>query len=116
MKYPNLRYGNPNEFAYYVQGIPLEIIARRLRRSERSIKDWLSGVSKLPWWIPELLRLQFMELNDQRRQMSLVAVRRKSGLADVSLIDFPTITARRRPLAVNDAYYHGEPPPMRAVA
>lgn len=34
MRYHNLRYGNPHEFAYYVQGMPIKDVARRLRRSE----------------------------------------------------------------------------------
>lgn len=69
MKYPNLRYGNPAEFAYYTTGHSTQEIAKRLRRSERSVTDWLSGKRKMPWWIPELLRLQHMEAAERRRQM-----------------------------------------------
>jgi hypothetical protein len=115
MKYPNLRYGNPNEFAYYVQGIPLDSVAKRLRRSQRSVKDWLSGTQKVPWWIPELLRLQSMECAHRTYQMNMGRLPAKLGLATASLLNFPAAAARRRP-AVNDAHYHGQPPPMRAVA
>ncbi|WP_348533504.1 helix-turn-helix domain-containing protein [Herbaspirillum sp. 3R11] len=48
MRYPNLRYGNPNEFAYSVQGVPVKDVARRLRRSERSVKNWLNGWRYVP--------------------------------------------------------------------
>ena len=29
MRYPNLRYGNPTEFAYYAVGVPMPDLARR---------------------------------------------------------------------------------------
>jgi predicted transcriptional regulator len=69
MRFPNLRYGNPTEFEYYCMGRPLAEIARVLRRDERTIRDWLSGRAKLPWWVPEIMRLQRMELVDRQRQM-----------------------------------------------
>lgn len=76
MRYPNLRYGNPNEFAYYVQGVPVKDVARRLRRSERSVKNWLDGKEKVPWWIPELLRLQRLEHAHIMRQMNMTATKK----------------------------------------
>jgi hypothetical protein len=70
MKYPTLRYGNPNEFAHYVQGVPIRHVAQQLRRSERSVQQWLSGTEKMPWWVPEVIRLQHMEQQDRLRQMT----------------------------------------------
>lgn len=71
MRYPNLRYGNPTEFAYYVAlhygGV--KGIAKLLRRSERSVSDWLNQKKKIPWWVPEILRLIQMENDQIRRQM-----------------------------------------------
>ncbi|WP_061540140.1 hypothetical protein [Collimonas fungivorans] len=61
MKYPNLRYGNPQAMKHYTQGIPLAQLAHKLRRSERAVSDWLKGTRKVPFWVPELLRLQAME-------------------------------------------------------
>jgi hypothetical protein len=69
MRYPNRRYGNPTEFAYYAMGRTLSDLSRALRRDERTIRDWLSGRSKLPWWVPEILRLQRMESENICRQM-----------------------------------------------
>ncbi|MGZ8301208.1 MAG: hypothetical protein ACXW2U_00740 [Telluria sp.] len=42
-------------------GDDIGLLARVLRRSERSVKDWLSGASKVPWWVPEYLRLRQLE-------------------------------------------------------
>ncbi|MYM96233.1 hypothetical protein [Duganella vulcania] len=73
MRYPNLRYGNPTEFAYYVMchGDDIARVARILRRSERSVKDWLHQRKKIPWWVPEVLRLQRMEAAHTLRQMGI---------------------------------------------
>lgn len=70
MRYPNLRYGNPTEMAYYAAGIPIPTLARRLRRDERTVKDWLAGKKRVPWWVPEVLRLQHKEAQDLTRQMT----------------------------------------------
>jgi hypothetical protein len=86
MRYPNLRYGNPQEMAYYSQGIPLSDLARRLRRSERSVHDWLSGRSKVPWWVPELMRLQAWERADRLRQMNMTPMIKKLGLRTAEII------------------------------
>jgi hypothetical protein len=73
MRFPNLRYGNPTEFAYYAMGRPLSDLARQLRRDERTIRDWLSGRAKVPWWVPEIMRLKKfdaagnLQLVDRRR-------------------------------------------------
>lgn len=69
MRFPNLRYGNPTEFAYYAMGRPLPELARALRRDERTIRDWLSGRAKVPWWVPEIMRLRKLEADVRHRQM-----------------------------------------------
>lgn len=58
MKSPTRRYGNPEEFRYYTQGMTIPEIAQALYRDERSVRDWLSGARKMPFWVPELLRLR----------------------------------------------------------
>lgn len=45
-------------------------LAKALRRSERSVTDWLSGRSKVPWWVPEIMRLQQLEHANMVRQMT----------------------------------------------
>jgi hypothetical protein len=86
MRYPNLRYGNPNEMAYYAQGVPAKDLAKRLRRSERSVNDWLAGKKKVPWWIPELLRLQRMEAVERHRQMGFGKLQPKLGIVTGDVI------------------------------
>lgn len=82
MRYPNLRYGNPTEFAYYCMGRDPADIARMLRRDVRSVRDWLNGRRRVPWWVPEILRLKRME-GDQRHLQMFGEVRRH-GLAVVT--------------------------------
>jgi hypothetical protein len=67
MKYQNLRYGNPAELEHQARGIPLKVLAKMLRRSERSVRDWMAGEKKMPWWVPEVLRLRNIEWEDYRR-------------------------------------------------
>ncbi|MFI4938964.1 MAG: hypothetical protein ACHP7O_01245 [Burkholderiales bacterium] len=71
MKYPNLRYGNPQELQHYAQGMPIAELAKRLRRSEKCIKNWITQKQKTPYWVTELLRLQAMEHREMMRQMGI---------------------------------------------
>jgi hypothetical protein len=80
MRYPNSRYGNPEELRYYTQGASIKEIARQLKRSEKSVKQWLSFEKKVPYWVPELLRLRHMEHLLIMREMGMKAERRKLGL------------------------------------
>lgn len=66
---PTLRYGNPAEFPFYATGISLLELARRLRRDERTVRDWLTGRARVPWWVPEILRLNRMEAELRHRHM-----------------------------------------------
>jgi hypothetical protein len=76
MRYPNLRYGRPSELEYYAMGIPIKQLSKRLRRSEKSIQMWLNGKRKVPWWVPEILRLQRLENLSIIRQMGCTPVER----------------------------------------
>jgi hypothetical protein len=80
MKQPTRRYGNPEELRYYTQGMPVELIAKRLKRTTRTVRDWLAGTKKMPFWVPELLRLQRMEQENMLRQMNIPMVRERLGL------------------------------------
>ena len=80
MRYPNLRYGNPAELRHYAQFRQVSDIARQLRRSERSVRNWLSEAEKMPWWVPEIIRLQKMEHDEMLRQMNMVPRRAALGL------------------------------------
>jgi predicted transcriptional regulator len=57
--------------AYYTQGRTIQSIARELRRTERSVRDWLSGRQRVPWWVPELLRLRALEHNLRLQEMGV---------------------------------------------
>ncbi|MGQ7934676.1 hypothetical protein [Paraburkholderia sp. D1E] len=94
MKYPNLRYGNPREMAYYAQGRSLKELARELRRSERSVRDWLTGRERVPWWVPELLRLRDMEHDLRLRQMNIGRLAPSLGVVG----EPPSNVSRLRPL------------------
>lgn len=100
MRYPNLRYGNPQELRHYAQFIPLRELSKRLRRSERSVRDWLSGAKKIPWWVPEIIRLQHMEYAEVMRQMNMKPSRLILGIATDTVIEF------RRPASTLDAGLH----------
>ncbi len=72
LRYPNRRYGNPAEMAHYAKACSdVKTLARSLRRDERTTKDWLNGKKKVPFWVPELLRLRHMEARDINRQMGI---------------------------------------------
>lgn len=73
MRYKNTRYGNPEELRHYVEHRSISEVAKSLKRSERSIKDWLNGVKKMPFWVPELLRLRDMEKAQMLRSMGIRA-------------------------------------------
>lgn len=80
MKYPTIRYGNPAEMHFYAQGMSIKSLSKILKRSEKSITSWLNGNRKVPWWVPELLRLRLMEREHVLYQMNMQPLRRKLGL------------------------------------
>lgn len=87
MRFPNLRYGKPAEFAHYAMGIPLSDLARILRRDERTIRDWLSAKQRVPWWVPEYMRLRHMEQTEIRRQMNMAALPSRLGIVRGEVIE-----------------------------
>lgn len=89
MRYPNTRYGNLTELRYYTQGLSAKQIAKQLKRSEKSVTEWLNGNRKIPFWVPELLRLRHMEADLRMRQMGFGERKRRLGIVNGSVIDFP---------------------------
>ncbi|MGK5052325.1 hypothetical protein [Janthinobacterium sp. RB2P8] len=65
-------------------GIPLGQLARTLRRDERTVRDWLSGKTRVPWWVPEYMR---------QRQMNMTALGPRLGVVRGAVIELAT----RRP-------------------
>jgi hypothetical protein len=88
MRYPNLRYGNPAELRHYAQFIQPKDLAKRLRRDERTIRNWLTEREKLPWWVPEIIRLQKMENDEMLRQMNMKPQPLRLGLVTGEVIEF----------------------------
>ncbi len=71
MFHPNARYGNPAEFRAYTAGMSIPQIAKVLHRHPRSIHDWLTGRKRVPYWVPELLRLRHENAMHSLRQMGI---------------------------------------------
>jgi hypothetical protein len=92
VRYPNLRYGDPNLFIHYASWYPrdqrVKILSRQLRRGESTIRAWLSGEVKVPWWTTEMMRLQKMEHDEMLRQMNMQPVRARLGLVTADVIEF----------------------------
>lgn len=87
MRYPNRRYGNPSAMQHYALwygGVPA--LAKALKRSERSVRDWLSGAAKVPWWVPEIMRLQKMEHDSMIYQMTGRQVAARLGVVNDSTV------------------------------
>lgn len=103
MRYPNLRYGNPSELRFYANGIPLQDLARQLRRDERTVRDWLNGHRRVPFWVPELLRLRNEERANQLRRMGIAVGARRFGVVNGEVIEFKTpaqpVSDCHRPIA-----------------
>jgi hypothetical protein len=98
MKYPNLRYGNPLELQHYAQGMTTKELAKRLRRSERSVKDWLEGKKKIPFWVPELLRLQQFEHQQRMYQMNMKPVMKRLGVIQADAVIYQLRPRRSKPM------------------
>ena len=88
MKYPNQRYGNPQEFVFYCRGKPINIIAKQLKRSTKTIERYLSGKTKIPWWVNEYLRLADAEHNLRLQYMTNKKVLSRLGIVRGELIEF----------------------------
>ena len=89
MRYPNLRYGQPQELEYWMQGRTVKEVAKRLKRSERSVQDWLTDTRKVPWWVPEFLRLYRMEWYDRMQQMNIKVPKVNFAFVTGDVIEFP---------------------------
>ena len=63
-------------------------MAKRLKRSEKSINNYLLYKTKMPWWIPELLRLQRMEAVERTRQMRMTPIIKRYNLKTGQIINF----------------------------
>lgn len=99
MRYPNLRYGDRAVLNYYTMGVPLAAVARRLRRDERTVRDWMNGKRKVPWWVGEILRLQHMEADLRHRQMGMGPLKARLGVVSGEVIALAPPTDEKKPQA-----------------
>lgn len=63
------RWANPSEFDYWAKVYSTRELARRLRRTQRTIRDWLSGKRPIPAWAIEVLRLHELEAEAYRQRL-----------------------------------------------
>lgn len=100
MRYPNRRYGNPTAMQHYAlwYGTVPEL-AKSLKRSERTVRDWMNGKTKVPWWVPEIMRLQKMEHDEMVRQMTGIEIAARLGIVAPTgeLIDAGARFVKREP-------------------
>jgi hypothetical protein len=97
MRFPNLRYGNPTELAYYAMDMPLADLARVLRRDERTVRDWLSCRARVPWWVPEILRLKRMEGIARSREMNMAPEYSKLGIVRADVFELHRPGPKQKP-------------------
>lgn len=104
--------------AYYAMGRPLKDLARSLRRDERTVRDWLSGRARVPWWVPEILRLRRMELDLRQREMGMGPLKAKLGIvgADVIVLAQPTQAPPETKKPQEPLQLVESPAPMPAIA
>ena len=88
MKHPNSRYGNPLEMAFYRRGLSDEELAHYLHRSTKTIERWRTGREKIPFWVPELLRLREFEYQQRMHQMGIVKEKSRLGLMKDNVLTF----------------------------
>ncbi len=82
MQYPNRRYGSPTAMEHYAIWYGSEAnLAKALKRSRRTVRDWITGRAKVPWWVPEIMRLQQMEHNAMVYRMTGREVAARLGVA-----------------------------------
>ncbi|MFZ6748033.1 hypothetical protein [Undibacterium sp. Ren11W] len=89
MRYPNQRYADIDHLIYYASDWKIKALAKHLKRDERTIKDWLSGAKKCPWWVPEILRLERLEKYRELQQMRAEPTLAKLGIFRGDLLHFP---------------------------
>ena len=70
LKNASNRWGNANEFRYYCRGLPTRTIATIVRRTERTVRDWISGNRPTPAWAVELVRLRELERQHVLQQIT----------------------------------------------
>lgn len=115
MRYSNLRYGNPAELNHYALGVPLDALARMLRRDPRTVRDWMTCRRRVPWWVPELLRLRHMEASERHRQMTGAPMLARLGIVGADVIELHRPRIKKEPEATDLRLSDFDAAPKRAA-
>ena len=67
MRVPNLHYDYPTEFAYRARATRRPSSRASCAATNVTVKDWLTGRTKVPWWVPEILRLKQFEAQTRNK-------------------------------------------------
>ena len=81
---------------FYSQGRSIQELSKILKRDEKTIKGWLDYKNKMPWWVPEILRLYQMEQADIRRQIFQSKQYAKLGIVKDNMLLFPNVSPHRQ--------------------
>jgi hypothetical protein len=84
-------------------------LAKHLMRAEKTIQNWITGKKKMPYWVPELLRLQDFEHREIMRQMNIPALRAQLGVvtASASIRPFrPTVRNPEYDAQLDSEHHH----------
>jgi hypothetical protein len=103
MRYPNRRYADKEDLIYYAENWTIPALAKHLKRDQKTIRNWISGAQKVPWWVPEILRLERYEKHHQLRQMNINIPLARLGIICGEVLEFPNVLEMRERLRQRDA-------------
>lgn len=69
MQDPSKRWANPAEFDYWAKVYTVKILSKKLKRTPRTIRDWLRGARPIPAWTVAVLRLSELDAEAYRRSL-----------------------------------------------
>lgn len=69
-KNPSRKWAAHSEWCYERQGLPITMLKRALKCTERTIRDWDTGSRPIPHWAPMVLRLSRYEKAVMLAQMT----------------------------------------------
>lgn len=77
---PSRRWANPAEFDYYARVYNARTLAKMLKRTSRTIRDWQRGARPIPSWTIDVLRLSNIEAEAARQRLYPLHKRRQMTL------------------------------------
>ena len=80
MQDPSKRWANPAEFDYWAKVYTVKVLSKKLKRTPRTIRDWLRGARPIPAWTVAVLRLSELDAEAYRRSLYPMHKRRQLPL------------------------------------